>query len=260
MSVRRAAPALALAFALAGTVPPAHAQRDTRRSGFDDMSPALQAMQREDAQNPAMLWKADGEALWKRREGPAGRSCEDCHGAAAASMRGVAARYPAFDERLGRPVDLETRIGLCRERRQQAPGWAADADPLLALATFVAWQSRGLPIAPPSEPRLAPFVAEGERLFRQRIGQLDLACDQCHDARAGRHLGSATIPQAHPTGYPIYRLEWQSMGSLARRIRGCMTGVRAEPYPFGAPELASLAAYLATRAAGLAVDAPAVRP
>lgn len=41
------------------------------------------------------------------------------------------------------------------------------------------------------------------------------------------------IPQAHPTGYPIYRLEWQSMGSLQRRLRNCMTGVRAEPYAYG---------------------------
>ena len=47
----------------------------------------------------------------------------------------------------------------------------------------------------------------------------------------GRHLGGAPIPQAHPTGYPLYRLEWQGLGSLRRRLRNCMTGMRAEPYP-----------------------------
>ena len=52
--------------------------------------------------------------------------------------------------------------------------------------------------------------------------------------QAGRRLGGSPIPQAHPTGYPIYRLEWQGLGSLQRRLRDCMTGVRAEPFAWGA--------------------------
>src|SRR5256885_16986097 len=43
------------------------------------------------------------------------------------------------------------------------------------------------------------------------------------------------IPQAHPTGYPLYRLEWQNLGSLQRRLRNCLVGIRAEPYDYGAP-------------------------
>jgi sulfur-oxidizing protein SoxA len=68
------------------------------------------------------------------------------------------------------------------------------------------------------------------------------------------------IPQGHATGYPIYRLEWQGMGSLQRRLRNCMTGVRAEPFAYGAPEMVALELYLAHRARGMVVEAPAVRP
>ena len=75
-----------------------------------------------------------------------------------------------------------------------------------------------------------------------------------------KSLGSSTIPQAHPTGYPVYRLEWQGLGSLQRRLRNCMTGVRAEPFKVDAPEWVELELYLARRAAGMAMDAPAVRP
>ena len=71
-------------------------------------------------------------------------------------------------------------------------------------------------------------------------GQLDLACAQCHDDNAGKRLGGSIIPQAHPTGYPIYRLEWQALGSLQRRLRGCLTGIRAEPFPYGATKLVDL--------------------
>ena len=130
----------------------------------------------------------------------------------------------------------------------------------LALAACVVACSTGTADAPPVDPRLEPFRAPGERLYRQRIGQIDLACAQCHDEHAGRRLAGSTIPQAHPTGYPIYRLEWQGLGSLQRRLRGCMSGVRAEPYPYDAQELVALEVYLAKRAAGLKVETPAVRP
>jgi sulfur-oxidizing protein SoxA len=175
-------------------------------------------------------------------------------------MRGVAARYPAFDAKVGRPVDLSQRINNCRTERQGAPALAAESHDLVALETFVAHQSRGLPIAPPQDARLASHVERGRALWQTQMGQLDLSCAQCHDDNPGRRVGGSVIPQGHPTGYPIYRLEWQSAGSLQRRLRGCMTGVRAEPYPYGAPELIDLELYLMTRAAGLAFETPAIRP
>ena len=50
------------------------------------------------------------------------------------------------------------------------------------------------------------------------------------------------------------------MGSLQRRIRTCMTGVRAEPFAFNSIEMAELETYLASRAAGMPLETPAVRP
>ena len=254
---RRLATALLLASA---AVLESLAGADPRRSGFDFMTPPTQSMQRDDTANPALLWVAEGEAMWSQKAGTSGRSCADCHGAATTGMRGVAARYPAFDEKAKRPIDLARRINQCRIEHQQAEPFAAESQPLLALESYVGLQSRGMPIAPPDDPRLKPFVERGEQRFRQRIGQLDLSCAQCHDQHAGQRLGGSTIPEAHPTGYPLYRLEWQSLGSLERRLRGCMSGVRAEPFAYGAGELVELELYLARRAAGMAVDAPAVRP
>ena len=69
---------------------------------------------------------------------------------------------------------------------------------------------------------LHPFLTLGKELFQQRWGQLNLSCGQCHDDNWGKRLAGSVIPQAHPTGYPIYRLEWQSLGSLPRRLRGCI--------------------------------------
>lgn len=238
-----------------GDAPPA-----SRRSGFEFMSAQTQAMQRDDSLNPAMLWLREGEALWSAKAGTANKSCADCHGDARASMRGVAARHPAWSAELSRPVDLGQRIGLCRERRQEAQPWRPEQAEALSLETYVAFQSRGLPLAAADDRRLVAWRQRGEALFRQPMGQLALSCAQCHDQRAGLHLAGNAIPEGHATGYPIYRLEWQGMGSLPRRIRGCLTGVRAEPLAWNSEEMVALALYLAQRARGMPVETPAVRP
>lgn len=231
--------------------------QDTRRSGFTFMTPSTQAMQRDDTQNPAMLAVDEGHALWTRRDG-ATKACADCHDDA--SMRGVAARHPAWDEAARRPLALAERINACRVRHQQASPWPAESAPLLGVEAWIALQSRGLPLAPPDDARLAPYRERGAAWFTRRLGQLDLACAHCHDQRAGQRLGGSVIPQAQIGNYPIYRLEWQSMGSLQRRLRGCLTGVRAEPFAPGAIEWVELELYLAQRSRGLPMEAPGVRP
>jgi sulfur-oxidizing protein SoxA len=234
--------------------------RDQRRSGSTFMAPDTQAMQNDDTANPGMLWVLDGEALWKKKAGSADKACADCHGDAADSMKGVAARYPVFDKTIGRPVNLEARINICRADRQQAAPLPYESRELLALTAFIARQSRGSPIAPGTDPQLAPFTAKGRTLFNQRQGQLNLACTNCHDENWDKRLAGSAITQAHPTGYPLYRLEWQTLGSLQRRLRACLTGIRAQPFDFGAPELVELELFLMSRAQGMPIEAPAVRP
>jgi sulfur-oxidizing protein SoxA len=231
-----------------------------RHSGYELMTPELRAMQDDDAANPGMLSVLDGEALWNRADGASGKSCARCHGDATSSMRGVATRYPAVDAVHRRPIDLEQRVNVCRVEYQQAPPLAFESKELLALAAYLGHLSKGLPITIADGDETRPFIAAGREIFELRQGQLNLSCAQCHDDNWGQHLAGASIPQAHPTGYPLYRLEWQSLGSLRRRLRACMIGMRAEPYADVAPEIVDLELYLAWRARGLNLETPAVRP
>jgi L-cysteine S-thiosulfotransferase len=230
-----------------------------RRSGYTFMGPDSRAMQDDDTANPGMLAVQDGEALWNAKAGQANRSCADCHGDAS-SMKGIAARYPVFDKALGRPVDLEQRINICRRDHQQASPFANESPEQLAVTAFIGRQSRGQPITSRDDEALAPFVARGHALFVQRQGQLNLACANCHEDNWDKHLAGSPVTQGQPNGYPEYRLEWQAMGSLQRRIRSCMTGIRAQALDYGSDDMVALELYLMSRARGMTMETPAVRP
>jgi sulfur-oxidizing protein SoxA len=260
MKVCRAIAAMLLAAALAPPLLAGEIPASERRSGFSFMTPQTQAIQNDDTSNPGMLWAKDGEVLWNSKVGAADKSCADCHGDARTTMHGVAAHYPDFDAEESRPVNLEQRINLCRTRHQQASVLHDESHELLALTAFIGAQSRGLPIKPNVDKNLEPFLEQGRALFMQRQGQLNLGCANCHDDNWDKHLAGSAITQAQPTGYPEYRLEWQTLGSLERRMRNCMIGTRAQPYDYGALEMVELELYLMSRAAGMPVETPAVRP
>ena len=105
-------------------------------------------------------------------------------------------------------------------------------------------------------PGSSPSSPPGRAIFERRQGQLNLACAHCHDDNWGQKLAGIAMPQGHPTGYPLYRLEWQTLGSLQRRLRNCLIGMRAESYAYGAPEYVALETFLMWRARGMADGEP----
>jgi L-cysteine S-thiosulfotransferase len=217
------------------------------RSGLHDMSPALQAMQQDDSQNPGMLWVQQGQTLFAER-------CQSCH--AVKSLSSVAARFPALVQ--GQLRSLAQQLRVCRTR---SPNPASlDEETLMALNSYLGYLGRGTKLQPVTDSRLQPALRRGAALFQQPMGQLGISCAQCHQANTGKRLAGSLIPEGHPNGYPAYRLEWQGMGSLERRLRGCITGVRAEPWAPDSDDAVAMALFLRHRAAGLAVETPAVRP
>ncbi len=225
--------------------------------GSEFQTAETRALQADEFGNPGMLWAARGERLWSETRGGAANSCASCHGDAAKSMAGVAARYPRHDGE--RVLNLEQRINACVVDRQKGKPLAWESEELLALTTHVARQSRGARLAVSIDGPARAVFEEGQRLYFERQGQFNLACTQCHDANWGRTLLAEKISQGHPADWPAYRLEWQALGSLQRRLRACYFGVRAALPAFGSPELVALELYLAARAEGLQASVPGVR-
>lgn len=229
------------------------------KSGIEFSGADIRATQADDFANPGMLWVERGNKLWQEPAGTEGRSCASCHGDAKSNMRGIATRYPLLDPGTARLINLEGRIMQCRERRQQAVPFKYESDELLALTAYVSHQSRGMPVNVTIDWQNRKHFEAGRDMYNRRMGQMNLSCAQCHQDNWGKKLGPETISQGHGNAYPVYRLEWQTAGSLHRRFRSCLSGVRAELLPYGAAEYSDLELYLAWRAGGLPIETPGVR-
>ncbi len=232
-----------------------------RKSGYDQMSRETRAMQDDDTSNPAMLWVLDGEASWNRRNGGAEKSCADCHGDARASMKGVAARYPAFDaaSRAGRSISSSASISAAPTSRSATP-LRYESKELLALTAYVGRQSRGTPIAVGVDAPSQPFLQAGRDAFNRRQGQLNLSCAQL----PRRQLGAEARGRADPAGSPD-RLSALSAGMAGRGIAAAAPAQLPRRHArrklhVGAPELVDLELYLMWRARGMPLETPAVRP
>ena len=228
-------------------------------SGLTFQSEDTRRLQADEFANPGLLWLDRGRTLWSAPPNDTTPSCQSCHGEPEAAMAGVATRYPQFSDERGALIDLNQQINRCRSQRQNLEPAAYESDELLSLAILIAHQSLGLPFNVNIDGAARPFFDAGESYYYQRRGQMNLACHHCHEQNVGRMLRGDRLSQGHGNGYPAYRLEWQSVGSLHRRLRFCNQGVRAAQHPYGAPEYVNLALYLAWRADQLPIETPAVR-
>ncbi|MEL6687797.1 MAG: sulfur oxidation c-type cytochrome SoxA [Pseudomonadota bacterium] len=261
MAVR--APLIFMLFVLGGcsdtsTKTPDFADRpdldpSVRVSGFTFLTEETQALQQDDFANPGQLWVDRGAALF----GDGEAACSSCH--EPDDFSHTATQYPQWNSEHERLINLEGQINQCRTTRQDQPALAYESDDLLALTTFVATQARGDDINVSLTPEMQSAYQSGRDYFFTRRGQLNLACSQCHDDQWGMQLRGDTISQGHSNGFPAYRLQWETLGSLHRRLEECDLGVRAEPRPLGSDEYLAVELYLAIRAQGLPIETPAVR-
>jgi sulfur-oxidizing protein SoxA len=257
VSGRRRLHRWAVALALA-TLAAAPALPDIK-SGTEFLSPEMRRQQADETRNPAYFWVEQGRELFSRKPAPDAQACIGCHAEPQQSLRGAATHYPQVDAATGALLNLEGRIEQCRTERQKQPAFGYESPELLSMTAYVASLSRGLPVDVKTDGSAKPFFDAGKAFFERRQGQLNLSCQQCHDGLVGQKLRGDTISHGAGTGYPAYRLEWNDVGSLHRRLRACSLGVRATQFDYGSPEYLALELYLAARARGLPVETPGIR-
>ena len=240
-----------------------HAQQrpiplDRLQSGLHFSGPEVQSLQADEFANPGNIALDSGIKYWTKPDGKSNKSCQSCHGELV-KMKGVSISYPAIDKTTGKLFNLEDRIRNCRVKNQKAAEWTFESDELVAMTLAVTSTSRGLPLQAQIGGAAKSHFENGERLFMTRQGQMNLACTNCHDQHYGQRLYNDKLSQGHPNGYPIFRLDWQYLASLERRLRFCYASVKANVPPWGHQDMRDLNLYLMWRAQGLPIEVPAVR-
>ncbi len=229
-----------------------------RLSGYTFTAKETNAIQDDDMGNPAFLWLDEGEALWNKVDGKAGKSCASCHGVESAMLSDLGTRYPVYNQDTGKMQNIEQKINEERKRMGAKP-YKWESKQMLSLTIYMKNQSRGKPMNVSIDGPVVPFFLAGKAFYEKKRGQLDMSCANCHEDSEGKMIRANLLSQGQANGFPTYRLKWQKPGSLHRRFRGCNKQVRAKPYKYGSDEYVNVELYLAWRARGLSVETPAVR-
>ncbi len=226
--------------------------------------------------NPADLFEAKGEALWKQKRGPKNASLEACNlGKGPGVVKGAFVELPRYFADSQKVQDLETRLVWCMEAMQgfnaaeiaKTPFGKGEQETVTALATYVAAESRGMKFNLPQAHAQEKLMYEvGKKLFFMRGGSHDFACASCHgeDGKRIRLQDLPNLTKAPGAGagfgaWPAYRVSNGQMWGMQLRLNDCYRQQRF-PYPgFGSDATIALGVYLGVNGKDGVTTAPAIK-
>lgn len=239
------------------TAAPEHMEYvDTIYSGWVFRTVETQDLQLDDFDNPSFIFLDQAEELWEEVDGSEGKSCSSCH-EDVADFAGLKASLPRVED--GELVTLTNLVNECRTDRMGAKAWKYSGKQMSAMTALIAHQSRGMAVNVTIDGDAAPFWELGKELYYTRVGQLDMACANCHEDNYSNMIRADHLSQGQINGFPLYRLKNAKINTVHGRFKGCMSNIRATPFKEGSPEFKALELYVASRGQGLSVETPAVR-
>jgi L-cysteine S-thiosulfotransferase len=237
---------------------PAHLENmDEITSGWIYRTVETQALEMDDFDNPSFVFVDVALDLYAEVDGSEGKSCASCH-ENVEDFAGLTASMPRVtdDGQLETTIDL---INECRVDRMGAEPWKYSGSQMTAMASLIGLQSRGMQVNVAIDGAATPFWEKGKELYYTRVGQLDMACSNCHEDNYDTMIRADHLSQGQTNGFPTYRLKNAKMNTRQGRFKGCMKNIRAQPYAEGSDEFNALELYVASRGNGLTVETPSVR-
>jgi L-cysteine S-thiosulfotransferase len=259
----------ALTIAMVATVA-VHAEKDKSIEAIEEYRQAL-----KDG-NPAELFEASGEELWKTPAGPRKASLEKCDlGLGPGVVKGAYAELPRYFADTGKVQDLESRLLSCMQTLQgvdikeyvDAPFDTPKKNDLNALATYVSGESQGVPIKVSLvHPQERKMFNLGKRMFYYQSGPHDFACATCH-SQTGLRIRLQELPDI-PTKagagsawstWPAYRVSSGQMWSMQWRLADCFRQQRFPEPIYASDVTVALSMFIAATANGTLMDTPGIK-
>ncbi|MDH3318747.1 MAG: sulfur oxidation c-type cytochrome SoxA [Betaproteobacteria bacterium] len=256
---------LAVAAAVAAVAPWPQAMAQTEDPVAADFDKFRAIM--EEA-NPAELFEAKGEQLWRTPRGPKNASLEQCDlGLGPGVVKGAYAQMPRYFADVDRVMDAEARIVHCmitlqgfkREDLAKKPFSSATKTPdPVSITTYVAAQSAGMKLAPQqTHPKEKAAYEIGKEIFFYRAGAYDFSCASCHGVD-GQRIRTQPLPNfTRPEqairaiqGWPGYRMTGGVMHTLQWRLNDCFRQQRFPEPDYASEMMSALLTYLTVNAQG----------
>ena len=216
------------------------------------------AMQKDDFDNPGMIFVDVATDKWNEAFGSNGESCAGCH-QGPESMAGLRAVLPRVDATTGKLMIMEDYINGCVTERMGLEAWGMTSDKMKDMLALISMQSRGMPVNVATDGAAAPFWEKGKEIYYTRFGQLEMSCANCHEDNQGMFIRADHLSQGQINGFPTYRLKDAGILSAQQRFVGCVRDTRAETFKPDSDEFKALELYVASRGNGLSVEGVSVR-
>ena len=226
--------------------------------------------------NPAELFEAKGELLWKQKRGPKAASLEACDlGKGPGKVKGVFVELPRHFADTSKVQDLESRLLTCMEVLQgfsaaeiaKTPFGRDEQANVEALVAWIAAESRGLQFnLPQGHAEEKKMLELGKRAFFYRAGPYDFSCASCH-SEAGKRIRLQDLPDLTKNpgngigfaAWPAYRVSSGELWTMQRRLNDCYRQQRF-PFPgYGSDVTVALGVYMGVNAKGAESIAPALK-
>ena len=269
-SMQRAALALAGASALAAMAALAQQASSTEKE-------IERYREQVSEENPAELWEARGEDLWKQKRGPKQASLERCDiGLGPGVVKGAYTVLPKYFPDTGRVQDLESRLVTCmvqlqgltpEEAKKNHFGNGPKRSTMEALVAWITSESRGMKMnVSLSRPEEQQAYRIGEDMFFYRAGPYDFSCATCHSHNGLRirlqDLPNLTNPRDAERAYttwPGYRVSQGEVRTMQHRLFDCYRQQRFPEPGYASDAISALTLYLAKNSDGGVFNAPSVK-
>lgn len=226
--------------------------------------------------NPAELWEAKGEDLWKKARGPKMVSLEQCDlGRGPGVVNGAFVELPRYFADTRRVQDLESRLVTCMQALQgfdaaEIVKTAFGKGEQVSLESLVAWissESAGMKFnVSQAHPQEKTMYEVGRRIFYFRGGPYDFSCASCHgqEGKRIRLQDLADLTTAKGAGaafgaWPAYRVSSGELWSMQRRLNDCYRQQRFPSPGFISDATVALGVYLGVNARGAESIAPGLK-
>jgi len=175
----------------------------------------------------------------------------------------IAGEYPKFDNKKNEVVTLTTEINRCLKDNNEKP-WNVSKGKLAKLEAYFASVSKekGKKINIKIDSKEAAEAYErGKKEYYTQRGYLNLSCANCHVQGAGKRVRNEYLSPlfGQTTHFPVYRLKWEGLGTLERRLKGCEKDTGQNPHKPGSKWQNEMIYFMSYMSNGLPVDGPDIR-